>query len=377
MKRLNCKTSVNARPTPRLHHGRYLKKQRTYLRRRHPLRCFYYAKHAKGRGKRVETILMGMKWNYYLRYGKTIPKIKPLQPPKFPPVVSGLMKNRKWRAYKLLRQEIKAQEKSKTGFAIKNVPVRNWKETEYPAADLKHKIFIKDHKEISKDKPPKEVKYRKAEMKCKEVWAAVVHEERTDSPRIPKLRHRVFAASPVTIKHSAPEKNTKKTETRTERHAPVVHHQKASREEHHAKAEKPKAAKADVKIRAPAPQAPLIIQRIRKSEIIVPVIAPRTVHAEKTKKPEPAALRIMVRRPATKVKSRRRPAKEIIAAITEKITGKAASRKEITQTAFRASAPKPESPRAERKDVGYISSYRKKYFQLKVAKGADALPPQN
>ena len=90
-----------------------------YLLRRSRLRCFYYAKQARGRWHRVDRVLRGMRWNYYMYYGKGTPKGNPLERPKFPPVVSGIM-----RSYKIRRQIIYTPQELK----VERSRFRSWGE---------------------------------------------------------------------------------------------------------------------------------------------------------------------------------------------------------------------------------------------------------
>lgn len=68
-----------------------------YLSRKSRLRCYYYAKTARGKWHRAGRIMHGMGWNYYLSYGKATPRISPLKKPKLPPIVNGIMKEYKIR----------------------------------------------------------------------------------------------------------------------------------------------------------------------------------------------------------------------------------------------------------------------------------------
>ena len=91
-----------------------------YLLRRSRLRCFYYAKSARGKGHRVDRVLRGMRWNYYMYYGKGTPKANPLERPKAPPVVKGIM-----RSYKIRRSIIFTPQELR----IEKAKFRSWGET--------------------------------------------------------------------------------------------------------------------------------------------------------------------------------------------------------------------------------------------------------
>lgn len=95
---------------PRVVESKPKKMPRAFSVRRAPWTRFYYCKAARGRWHRVERILRGMRWNAYLFYGTATPHFKPLEAPKAPPVVSGVLGALKTtQAKELVLQEIRAE----------------------------------------------------------------------------------------------------------------------------------------------------------------------------------------------------------------------------------------------------------------------------
>jgi hypothetical protein len=99
-----------------------LKKRPAYLLGRSPLKSFYYTKGARGKWHTADRVLLGMRWNHYLCSGDAIPKGAMPHPPRIPPVVKGLLTSiRTQRQKELVLQETpKAKEpphKNKTMLA--------------------------------------------------------------------------------------------------------------------------------------------------------------------------------------------------------------------------------------------------------------------
>ncbi|MBD3210533.1 hypothetical protein GF318_04095 [Candidatus Micrarchaeota archaeon] len=65
---------------------------RVFIPHRSPLRRFYYCKSVRGKWHRVERVLRGMRWNYYLYHGLNIPRGKPLEHGPGTSFVSGKMR---------------------------------------------------------------------------------------------------------------------------------------------------------------------------------------------------------------------------------------------------------------------------------------------
>ncbi|HSB47230.1 MAG TPA: hypothetical protein VLD37_04385 [Candidatus Bilamarchaeum sp.] len=83
--------SVRREPEELPKFGNALRGQQTYLSSKSPLRCYYYNKQVRGRWSSAERSITGMRWNAYLVSGKTLPKLEPLAPQKMQ-VVKGIMR---------------------------------------------------------------------------------------------------------------------------------------------------------------------------------------------------------------------------------------------------------------------------------------------
>jgi hypothetical protein len=71
--------------------GNVLMGQQTYLLGRSPLRCYYYNKQGRGRWSSADRAVYGMRWNAYLVSGKATPMFERLQHERLQSA-SGLMK---------------------------------------------------------------------------------------------------------------------------------------------------------------------------------------------------------------------------------------------------------------------------------------------
>jgi len=80
-------------PEPLYDRGQHLpsKGQKVVLPRRHILRCYYYAKSARGKWVSAERAISGSRWNWYMCRGRTTPKVKPPEVQKIQ-VSDGKMK---------------------------------------------------------------------------------------------------------------------------------------------------------------------------------------------------------------------------------------------------------------------------------------------